>query len=94
MSDWVDELIREIEVLYGISCSICGADMKFASFGPEGTFYACSSPDAEFIGRKWGDDEYKAALEHYRNSRIRVNSDAQSAAKHIISIIKQKERIL
>lgn len=96
MIDEIGLIIVKIEKAYGMRCSVCGSTkMGIASSGPEGTYYACNSKEAQFIGRGFSpySKEYNDALDHYRNSRIRVDYEALSTAKNIISIIKHKERI-
>ena len=89
----IEEIIQKIEVTYGLRCRICGAEMKPAASGPEGTFLACGSPEADFIKIGYKNTEaYNKSMDHYRESRTRVNYDTQNAAKHIISIIKQTKR--
>lgn len=91
--DWVDEVIKKIQAYYGLRCRVCGAEMKHAASGPEGTFWACGSPEADFIKIGYQNTEaYNKSTDHYRESRTRINHDAQRAAKHIISILETKKR--
>ena len=90
--EWVDEVIQKIQSYYGLRCRVCGSEMKHAVSGSEGTFWACGGPEADFIGLHDDPEAYKNAMDHYRESRTRINYDAQSAAKHIISILETKKR--
>ena len=92
-TDWIDDVIKKIESYYGLRCRVCGAEMKHAASGPKGTFWACGSPEVDFISIGHSDREaYTKAMDHYRESRTRINHDAQRAAKHIISILETKKR--
>ena len=90
--DWIDEVIKKIQSYYGLRCRVCGAEMKHAASGPEGTFWACGSSEADFIPKHDDPEAYKIAMDHYRESQTRINYDAQSAAKYIISILETKKR--